>query len=74
MGRSVDWLDAIGSLLFRLLYGAVQLASVAMVAGGLYQMFFGSMRRPDDQDGGIGWGAMLFFALIDYFSWFGVVC
>lgn len=69
----VDWLDAIGSLLFRLLCGAILLASVALVAGGLYQKFVGPARRPDDEDTGIGWGAILVFAVIGYFSWFGVV-
>ncbi len=69
----VDWLDAIGSFLFRLLCGAILLASVAVVAGGLYQMLFAPARRPDDEDGSIGWGAVLVFAVVGYFSWFGVV-
>jgi hypothetical protein len=63
------WLDAIGSVLFRVLCGFILLMCAVIVVGGLCQRIVPSMRGEDR----IGVVAMLVAILIGYFAWFGVV-
>lgn len=73
LDRQTNWLDALGSLLFRLLCGAILLLCVAGVAGGVYQKIAGGKpRSPDEERDAIGWGGIVTCAVIGYFAWFGV--
>lgn len=62
------WLDALGSVLFRIVCGLVLFFCAAAVVGGLWQR-----TRPEGEEDRIGWGMMLSALLIGYFAWFGVV-
>lgn len=64
------WLDWIGSRLFNLLGLLVLLLSAAIFAGGIWQRLFGGdAPRPDEEDGRLGWGCILFAPIAGWFGW-----
>lgn len=63
-----SWIEAVGSILFRLLCAIILFFCAFGVLGGLWQR-----TRPKGEEDRIGWGMMLFALVLGYFAWFGVL-
>jgi hypothetical protein len=64
-----EWFDAVGSALFRILFGVILAMCGLVIVGGLCQRVVPSMKGEDR----IGVGMMIGALLVGYFAWFGVI-